>query len=45
MSKYNPKNIQSLAQQVAALFMETLEKGQHVGEIEQGMCELLQEVG
>jgi hypothetical protein len=45
MSKYNPKNIQILAQQVANLFTETLEKGQHVGEIEQGMRELLQEVG
>ncbi len=45
MSKYNPKSIQILAQQVATLFIETLEKGQHVGEIEQGMRELLQEVG
>jgi hypothetical protein len=41
MSKYNPKSIQILAQQVATLFIETLEKGQHVGEIERNYLPIL----
>ena len=45
MSKYNPKDIQILAQKVVEIVTATPEKGQHIGEIEQAMRELFQEVG
>ncbi|MFZ5819366.1 MAG: ISKra4 family transposase [Chloroflexota bacterium] len=45
MSKYNSEAVQNLAQEVANLLSETLAQGEHIGEIEHKMRELLQEVG
>jgi len=45
MSKYNSETVQNLTQEFANLLRETLVHGEHIGEIEHNMRELLQEVG